>query len=104
MSDIECPYCGEEQEVCNDDGFGYEEGVAHEMECGECEKNFTFQTSILFLYEPAKADCLNGLDHNLRPSRTYPKKFTKMRCDDCDYKRKPTDREWFDILENMEAV
>jgi len=59
MSDLECPYCGEEQEVCHDGGFGYEEGVMHEMQCGDCDKNFTFQTSISFYYEPYKADCLN---------------------------------------------
>lgn len=23
MKDIECPYCGHEQDICHDDGFGY---------------------------------------------------------------------------------
>ncbi len=27
MSKIKCPYCSSEQEVCHDDGAGYEEGV-----------------------------------------------------------------------------
>lgn len=27
--DVECPYCEEWNEICHDDGFGYEEGVAH---------------------------------------------------------------------------
>jgi hypothetical protein len=31
MNDIECPYCDAENEVCHDDGYGYEEGKAHEM-------------------------------------------------------------------------
>lgn len=65
MSDLECPYCNAELEVCHDDGFGYDEGKAHEMECYECEKVFTFQTCISYDYEPSKADCLNGAPHVL---------------------------------------
>jgi len=63
MNDLECPYCDTELEVCHDDGFGYEEDKAHEMECSNCGKNFTFQTSIVFYYSPEKADCLNGSPH-----------------------------------------
>jgi len=85
MSDLNCPYCYADIEVCHDDGFGYEEDEAHEMECDECEKNFVFYTSITYYYEPRKADCLNGAEHNLKFSLAYPKKFSKMRCQDCDY-------------------
>lgn len=60
MSDMQCPYCGADQEVCHDDGNGYAEGVKHEHECSECEKTFVFETFISFDYEPSKADCLNG--------------------------------------------
>jgi len=63
MYDIECPYCGKEQDICHDDGHGYEEGVRHEEECEECEKTFIFLTTISFDYEPYKADCLNGEPH-----------------------------------------
>ena len=64
MNDIECPYCGYEMEVCHDDGFGYEEGVPHEMECSECEKSFAFYTTISFDYEAIETPCKNGdADH-----------------------------------------
>ena len=104
MSDVECPYCGAGQEICHDDGFGYDEDSAHEMECGGCEKTFVFTTSIMFSYTPYKADCLNGADHNLLASRTHPRIYTKMRCQDCDYERSPTDSEWLELLEPMEVA
>lgn len=93
MSDIDCPYCGHEQEVCHDDGEGYAEDQVHEMECYECEKSFVFTTCISFSYSPAKADCLNGAEHNFRPTNTVPRNFTRMRCDDCDKIRPCTDDE-----------
>ena len=93
MSDIECPYCGHEQEVCHDDGQGYSEGQLHEMDCYECEKTFTFSTSISYHYEPNKADCLNGGEHNYKPTRTIPKAYTRMSCSECERKRQPTDKE-----------
>ena len=40
-----------------------------------------------------KADCLNGGEHQLKLSKTWPKKFAKMRCKDCDYERQPTAEE-----------
>ena len=51
MSDLECPYCEKDCEVCHDDGFGYEEGKKHQMECPHCGKSFVFETSISFYYE-----------------------------------------------------
>ena len=63
MNDLECPYCGAENDVCHDDGEGYEEDKTHEMECCQCGKNFVFHTSISFHYHPSKADCLNGSPH-----------------------------------------
>ena len=89
MSDLECPYCEAEQEVCHDDGFGYEEDQRHEMECSECEKSFVFTTSISYFYCPEKADCLNGGDHVVEMSATYPREYSMMCCRDCDYERKP---------------
>jgi len=32
---VNCPYCGAEQEICHDDGYGYEEDVLHQQECSE---------------------------------------------------------------------
>lgn len=60
--DIICPYCDAEQEINHDDGFGYEEGIKHEMQCSKCKKNFVFETSISFNYDAEKADHLNGTD------------------------------------------
>jgi hypothetical protein len=33
MSDVKCPYCGTEQEINHDDGYGYDEGKYYEQEC-----------------------------------------------------------------------
>lgn len=63
MKDLECPYCGAGHDVCHDDGFGYAEGVNHEMECDECGKTFVFTTCISYTYHPEKAPCLNGGEH-----------------------------------------
>ena len=99
--DIECPYCGHEQDICHDDGFGYEEDVKHEMECGNCEKSFVFLTSIIFYYEAEKADCLNGSDHKYKPTNTVPREYTEMVCTMCDDHRKPTKDELFEILKKI---
>ena len=100
MSDINCPYCDEELNICHDDGFGYEEGVNHQMECDKCDKSFVFQTSISFYYEAEKADCLNDGNHNYKPQTTYPQFFTKMECSMCGDVREPSknEREKYNIL------
>lgn len=33
MGDMQCPYCGADQEVCHDDGAGYSEDTRHEHTC-----------------------------------------------------------------------
>ena len=93
MNDLDCPYCGSDNEVCHDDGQGYSEDEVHEMECRECELNFVFTTSVSFDYTPSKADCLNGGSHKFEPTHTYPYRYTRMRCTDCDEERKLTDPE-----------
>jgi len=90
MSDIECPYCGHGQEVCHDDGANYDESETHQMECHQCERTFVFTTCISFDYSPEKADCLNEGDHNWKPTHTFPKQYTKMRCSMCDEDRECT--------------
>lgn len=100
MKDIECPYCDHGQEICHDDGFGYEENRAHQMQCSNCDKYFVFYTSISFYYEPEKADCLNEGDHNWKAQICYPKKFTKMQCTMCEETRDPTETEMNEILNN----
>jgi len=98
MSEIECPYCGHEQEVCHDDGENYEEGKANEMECYECEKYFVFYTTFSVDYESKKAECLNGEGHTYKPTHTHPRERSRMRCDQCDKERQPTEKEWEEIL------
>lgn len=94
MSDLECPYCGKEQEVCHDDDYGYSEDARHEQECSDCGKNYIFTTSISYYYEPEKADCLNGGQHILKISITYPREYSRMECRDCDFNRQPTSEEF----------
>jgi hypothetical protein len=96
--DVECPYCEKWQEINHDDGYGYEEGEVYEQECCDCNKTFTYTTSISFYHEAEKADCLNGSEHEFEPTRTYPKEYTQMRCKMCDQKREPTEKEWEEIL------
>ncbi len=88
--DIECPYCEKELDICHNDGWGYEEGVKHQMECCHCGKNFVFETSILFHYEPEKADCLNDGKHNYKKTTTCPVEFSLMECVMCGDRRELT--------------
>lgn len=89
MSDVDCPYCGAGNDICHDDGFGYAEGVKHEMQCHECEKTFVFETSISFYYEASAADCLNGAEHNLVAVLNWPNVFPNwVRCKDCGYEKR----------------
>ena len=88
MHDIECPYCEAGLEVCHDDGQGYDEDRAHEMQCSACEKHFVFYTSISFHYRPSKADCLNGSPHKFADWRKLwlNAKFEEVQsrqCRDC---------------------
>jgi transposase-like protein len=94
IDDVECPYCGEGQEINHDDGYGYEEGDRHEQSCSDCGKTFVFTTSISYYYEAEKADCLNGGAHVLEISATYPREHSRMGCRDCDFNRKPTPEEF----------
>lgn len=60
--DIECPYCGAGQDICHDDGEGYNEDELHQQECSKCEKTFGFYTSISYYYEPKAVACFNGAE------------------------------------------
>ena len=93
MSDIECPYCDHEQEVNHEDGYGYEEDQTYQQQCSNCDRIFVYTTSIIFSHNAAKADCLNGGEHDWQPTRTWPKYLTKMQCTMCDEKRDPTEEE-----------
>ncbi|PCI04590.1 MAG: hypothetical protein COB78_09870 [Hyphomicrobiales bacterium] len=99
MSDVNCPYCGYGNQINHDDGFGYREDEKHQQECSDCEKTFVFTTSISYHYEPEKAICLNGGDHEFEPTFTFPIEHTKMECELCWERRVPTDQEMVGILE-----
>ena len=95
MSDLECPYCEAELEVCHDDGFGYDEDEVHEMQCSECDKNFVFNTHISYNYFSEKADCLNGSPHRFNEWRRlwlnqYDEEVQYRRCKDCDEEERRT--------------
>ena len=93
MSDIDCPYCGEELEINHDDGYGYEEDETYQQECSNCGKTFVYNTSVSFNYDVEKADCLNGGEHNYKSTHTVPREYTKMRCEMCGDERQPTPEE-----------
>lgn len=81
--DVDCPYCGKEVEICNDDGFGMDEDQKHEYECPHCEKNFVFTTCISISYDAEKADCLNDGEHNYEQTKHYPERYRRLRCTMC---------------------
>jgi len=99
MSDMQCPYCGADQEVCHDDGHGYAEDALHVHECTACYKNFVFRTRISFDYTPSKADCLNDAEHELVFRKSWPEEYSRMGCKHCGFERLAT-REERAALEN----
>ncbi|PKP01811.1 MAG: hypothetical protein CVU11_14035 [Bacteroidetes bacterium HGW-Bacteroidetes-6] len=98
MRNLNCPYCGKPQDVNHDDGENYEEDTKHQMECCDCGKSFVFYTTIMYLYEGIKADCLNDGKHDYKPTTTHPVQFTKMECSMCGDQRNPTEAEMLEIM------
>lgn len=98
MRDIECPYCLAGQDICHDDGYGYGEDELYQQECSLCGKNFVYTTFISYSYDAKKADCLNGGEHKLKPTMTFPREYTRMRCTNCDYERPCTAEEMKNIV------
>lgn len=83
-NDVECPYCGADNEICHDDGQGYDEGVLHHQECDACGKTFAYETSISFSYEVFAAPCIDGdAEHEWEETGTIPRCFRKLRCSTC---------------------
>jgi len=90
--DVTCPYCGVEFDICNDGGFGVDEGVLHHQECPECDKVFTFTTTIILSYQSYPAPCLNDeSDHEWKIQDCYPSWMAKEECSHCGETRKPSD-------------
>ena len=89
MSDVECPYCGNGQDICNDDGHGLDECRTHQEECGECGKMFIFTTSLTVDSEAEKADCLNGSEHRMEPRQSWRYYYPDaVRCSVCNHEEK----------------
>ena len=78
MSDVNCPYCDEPQEICHDDGYGYEEDRDYEQNCSYCGNAFKFTTAISFNYE---VYC-HG-DHNME--QCLPPHEDMWDCTRCDF-------------------
>ena len=81
--DVNCPYCGAEQDINHDDGVGYAEYDIEQQECPDCGKTFVFTVSLCYYYDVEKADCLNDAEHQFEETRTIPRCFRRMRCKVC---------------------
>lgn len=80
---IECPYCGEEQEV-PDDGYCYDVGIINRQECADCGKSFAYKTTISISYKAYAAPCIDGdAEHNWRETKTFSRCYRKLRCSVC---------------------
>ena len=92
MSDIECPYCGEN---CGTPDEHEDEGVCCEMQCPTCEKNFVYSASYSVHYESHEAPCLNDGEHLWNKMCGAPREFfeRKYRCKYCDEEKQFTEEE-----------
>ena len=78
MSDVKCPYCGKDQEINHDDGYGYEEDEIHQQQCVSCDKTFKFTTSTSYSYE---VEC-QDVDHDMQPfGDRWPGLYGCEKCD-----------------------
>ncbi len=106
--DMQCPYCGADDDVCHDDGAGYAEDEAHQHWCGHCEKTYVFQTSIDFSYEPSKADCLNTDDdlHDWKhiDDPWYPQKKICRVCEESSNGERASDEDHAKELIRMARI
>jgi hypothetical protein len=92
MSDIQCPYCNTGQEICHDEGYGYEEDTTHEQECHECGRYFNFTTYISFHYT---AHCQG--DHDMGEWEPIPvdeyfkarRECLRENCEHYEFQRNP---------------
>ena len=98
--DVSCPYCDCSQKIDHDDGYGYDEDEIYTQQCSDCDKTFSFLTSITYSYEARKCDCQNGSPHKWEPTTTFPVHFTKMICKMCGWGRRCTVEEMSKIILN----
>ena len=93
MSDMNCPYCDADIEVCTDDGYGCDESITYQEECHNCGKLFVFTTGFSQDFYQEKSDCLNGAEHEWREYIARLKRHTSMTCKICNEKRCLTEKE-----------
>lgn len=80
---IECPYCGEEQEI-DTDGYSYDVGTKYQQECTGCGKNFAYRTIISIFHEVFAAPCIDGdAEHDWKETDTFPRCYRRLRCSVC---------------------
>jgi len=56
MSDeqVECPYCGQTQDMDCEDGENYQDGGRCRTSCDKCDETFMINTSVLYNREGVK--------------------------------------------------
>jgi hypothetical protein len=87
--DVECPYCGKEQEKNHNDGYGRGEDT-YQQECPYCQKIFVYNTGIIWVYDcVGKAPGLNDGEHEWVDKEGFPEEFFvgKQRCRICGEER-----------------
>ena len=87
MSDVSYPYCGAEQEICHDDGYGYDEDTEHQQHCRDCGKQFTYTTAVSFDYE-VFCDGEHDMEHC--GIDKHPRLYNCNRCDYYELRDQPT--------------
>ena len=83
MSDVNCPYCGAEQEINHDDGYGYDESIEYKQYCVSCDKGFKFETSFSISYE---VFCDGDHDMEQSPVAKHSKMWSCSRCDHYEFR------------------
>ena len=67
---IECPYCGEVQEIDND-GYSHDVDTKYRQKCAGCGKNFAYKKTISIYYKAFVAPCINGdAKHDWKETKT----------------------------------
>lgn len=80
---IECPYCGEVQEIDND-GYSHDVDTKYRQKCAGCGKNFAYKKTISIYYKAFVAPCINGdAKHDWKETKTIPRCYRKLRCSVC---------------------
>ena len=87
-NDVKCPYCGADNEICHDDGYGYDECELHRQECDDCGKTYVYETSVFVYHKAFAAPCIDGdAEHDWKETLTFPRFLRKLRCSVCgEYK------------------